>query len=257
MQASGHIGKLVLVPELGNAGDQAATAAARSRCARDGTYLVTGGISGFGFAAARWLAAHGAGSIALLGRRGGDTPGAGERVAELRALGADVRLYAADVADPASLSAALDDIRRNQPPLRGVIHAASAIADGLAADLDGAAIRDMLRPKLGGAIAARPPDPSRSDRAVRAVLLGDDPARRAGSGGLCRGQSRARSAGAAAAGRGPAGARGRLGADRGCRLSGGTPGDPRRAGAPARRQADAGGAGPGGAAGDARQRFAA
>ena len=82
-----------------------------SRCARDGTYLVTGGISGFGFAAARWLAAHGAGSIALLGRRGGDTPGAGERVAELRALGAEVRIYAGDVADPASLAAVLDEIR--------------------------------------------------------------------------------------------------------------------------------------------------
>jgi acyl carrier protein len=36
--------------------------------------------------------------------------------------------------------------------LRGVIHAASTIADGLAADLDGAAIRDILRPKLGGAV---------------------------------------------------------------------------------------------------------
>ena len=33
-----------------------------------------------------------------------------------------------------------------------MIHAASAISDGLAADLEGAAIRDMLRPKLGGAV---------------------------------------------------------------------------------------------------------
>ena len=118
----------------------------------DGTYLVTGGVSGFGFEAARWLAAHGAGAIALLGRRGVTTPGAGERLAELRALGADARIYAADVADQASLAAALDEIRRSQLPLRGVIHAASAIADGLAADLDDAAIRELLRPKLGGAI---------------------------------------------------------------------------------------------------------
>jgi acyl carrier protein len=50
------------------------------------------------------------------------------------------------------LAAALDEIRLNQPPLRGVVHAASAIADGLAADLEGAAIRELLRPKLGGAI---------------------------------------------------------------------------------------------------------
>ena len=150
MQTSGHIGKLVLVPGRNAAIrlKQPPETALRA----DGTYLVTGGVAGFGFAAARWLAAHGACSIALLGRRGGDTPGACDRVAELRALGADARIYAADVADPASLARALDDIRRNQPPLRGVIHAASAIADGLAADLDGAAIGDMLRPKLGGAI---------------------------------------------------------------------------------------------------------
>ena len=101
MQASGHIGKLVVVPGLVPGDNTAIRLRQPSQIALrgDGTYLVTGGISGFGFAAARWLAAHGAGSIALLGRRGGDTPGAAERVAELRALGADVRLYAADVAD--------------------------------------------------------------------------------------------------------------------------------------------------------------
>jgi NADPH:quinone reductase-like Zn-dependent oxidoreductase/acyl carrier protein len=151
MQASGHIGKLVLVPD-GNCGiglRQPPDLALR----RDGTYLVTGGVSGFGFAAARWLAAHGAGSIALIGRRGPETPGAAERLAELRALGAEASVYAADAADPASLSAALAEIRRTQPPLRGVVHAASAIADALASDLDPAAILDLLRPKLGGAVA--------------------------------------------------------------------------------------------------------
>jgi acyl transferase domain-containing protein/NADPH:quinone reductase-like Zn-dependent oxidoreductase/acyl carrier protein len=150
MQASGHIGKLVLVPN-GNAGvrlRQTPDIALR----RDGTYLVTGGISGFGFAAARWLATHGAGSIALLGRRGFDTPGAADRVAELTALCAQVRVYAGDVADPASLGTALDDIRATQPPLRGIVHAASAIADALAGELDTAAIADMLRAKLGGAV---------------------------------------------------------------------------------------------------------
>ncbi len=154
MQASGHIGKLVLVSGLAPGGNAAIRLKQPPQTAlrANGTYLVTGGVAGFGFAAARWIAAHGAGSIALLGRRGGDTPGACDRVAELSALGADVRIYAADVADPTSLAAALDDIRRNQPPLRGVIHAAAAITDGLAADLDGATIGASLRPKLGGAL---------------------------------------------------------------------------------------------------------
>ena len=151
MQASGHIGKLVLVPQA-NAGVRLRRAP-EMILRRDGTYLVTGGVSGFGFAAASWLAQHGAGSIALLGRRGAATPGAAERAAELTALGAEVRLYAGDVADPASLAAVLDEIRRVQPPLRGVVHAASAFGDALVSELDGSDIAGILKPKLGGAIA--------------------------------------------------------------------------------------------------------
>ena len=93
MQSSGHIGKLVLVPgaQEGVRLRQPPEFVAR----RDGTYLVTGGIDGFGFAAARWLVARGAGSIALLGRRGSDTPGCSERVAELEARGPASRCIAA------------------------------------------------------------------------------------------------------------------------------------------------------------------
>jgi acyl transferase domain-containing protein/NADPH:quinone reductase-like Zn-dependent oxidoreductase/acyl carrier protein/NADP-dependent 3-hydroxy acid dehydrogenase YdfG len=152
MQAAGHIGKLVLEP-AGNTGVRLRPGAGFA-LRRDGTYLVTGGIAGFGFAAAAWLARSGAGSLALVGRRGAATPGAGERVAELRALGAqDVRLYAADVADPAALGAVLAEIRATQPPLRGVIHAAATIIDGMAGELDEAAIAAVLRPKIGGAVA--------------------------------------------------------------------------------------------------------
>src|SRR4029077_6540360 len=74
-------------------------------------------------------------------------------VAELRDLAAEVRVYAADVADQASLSEVLDRIRALQPPLRGVVHAASVIADALVAELEGADLAAILRPKLGGAVA--------------------------------------------------------------------------------------------------------
>src|SRR5207237_576992 len=73
MQASGHIGKLVLVP-ADNAGVRLRDAATLAVNA-EGTYLVTGGLTGFGFEAARWLVQQGARSIALLGRRGLATPG--------------------------------------------------------------------------------------------------------------------------------------------------------------------------------------
>ncbi len=151
MQASGHIGKLVLVPDEKVAAIlcEPPDFAARG----DGTYLVTGGIDGFGYETARWLVAHGAGSIALLGRRGWETPGCAARVAELEAAGAEVRVYRGDVADRACLAAILDQIRAVQPPLRGVVHAASAIGDGLVGEIDLAGIEPILRPKLGGALA--------------------------------------------------------------------------------------------------------
>ena len=151
MQSSGHIGKLVLVPGA-NAGVRLRRPpefAAR----RDGTYLVTGGIEGFGFEAARWLAARGAGSIALVGRRGSETPGCAARIGELEAAGAEIRVYRGDVADRGSLAAILAEIRANQPPLRGVVHAASAIDDGLAGEIDLDRAARVLHPKLGGAIA--------------------------------------------------------------------------------------------------------
>src|SRR6516162_7746336 len=151
MQSSGHIGKLVLVPDanLGVSLRRLSEIVLR----RDGTYLITGGIAGFGYECARWLVAHGAGSIALLGRQGSTTPGCEARVKELEASGAEVRVYKGDVADRKALATILDMIRANQPPLRGVVHAASAIEDGFAVDIDLARVAPIMGPKLGGAIA--------------------------------------------------------------------------------------------------------
>jgi len=47
----------------------------------------------------------------------------------------------------------LDAIRAGQPPLRGIVHAASAVEDGLASELELSRIQTVLLPKLGGALA--------------------------------------------------------------------------------------------------------
>ncbi len=151
MQSSGHIGKLVLEPRA-NAGVRLREPPAIT-LRRDGTYLVTGGVEGFGFEAARWLVARGAGSIALIGRRGSATPDCDARIGELEAAGAEVRVYGGDVADRASLAGVLEAIRAVQPPLRGIVHAASTIDDGLASEVEIVRLQAVLRPKLGGALA--------------------------------------------------------------------------------------------------------
>ena len=67
------------------------------------------------------------------------------RIKELETAGAEVRVYRGDVADRASLAGVLEAIRAAQPPLRGIVHAASAIDDGLASEIDIAQLQAVLR----------------------------------------------------------------------------------------------------------------
>ena len=65
----------------------------------DRTYVLSGAVGGFGLKAALFLARHGARHLALLGRRGSATPGAEAALLQLRARGAEARIFACDVAD--------------------------------------------------------------------------------------------------------------------------------------------------------------
>ncbi|WP_275452052.1 acyltransferase domain-containing protein, partial [Protofrankia coriariae] len=88
-----------------------------------GTILITGGTSGLGALVARHLVTGGARRLLLVGRRGADTPGVGQLVADLTERGATVTVAAADTADRAALAAALADVPAEHP-LTAVIHAA-------------------------------------------------------------------------------------------------------------------------------------
>ena len=145
MQSAGHIGKVVLVP--GAVLPAVARAAAAFRARADRTYLVTGGMGGFGLETARWLAAQGAEHLALVSRRGPADPDAAAVLASLPGATA----FACDVADEAALAAVLDQVRAGMPPLGGVIHAAVAMDDALLPDLTRERFGRALRPKLAGA----------------------------------------------------------------------------------------------------------
>ncbi|NNH73587.1 type I polyketide synthase [Nocardia uniformis] len=117
----------------------------------DGTVLITGGTGGLGVVAARHLiTAHGVRRLVLASRRGADTPGVAETVAELTALGAHVDVVACDAADRAALDRLLATIPA-QHPLAGVVHAAGVLADGLLATMTDEQIATVLRPKVDAA----------------------------------------------------------------------------------------------------------
>ena len=114
----------------------------------EGTVLITGGTGGLGAHVARHLAARGIRHLLLVSRRGLDAPGAPELAVELRESGADVRVEACDVADRGQLEALLATVT---PKLRGVVHAAGVLADGLIGDLTDDDLATVLKSKVDAA----------------------------------------------------------------------------------------------------------
>lgn len=152
MQQSRQIGKVVVCMENAHVQvERRELPASPVHFRKDATYLVTGGLTGFGFESARWLAERGAGSLVLAGRRGGWTPGSSEAISALESLGARVKLVSCDVSDRASVRSMLDEIQRDLPPLAGVVHAAMVMDDALIGNLDARRMRKVVAPKLSGA----------------------------------------------------------------------------------------------------------
>ncbi|WP_268255355.1 type I polyketide synthase, partial [Streptomyces phaeofaciens] len=114
----------------------------------DGTVLITGGTGVVGSAVARHLVArHGVTDLVLAGRRGAEAPGAAGLAAELTAAGATVRVVACDVSDRGALGALLDGL----PGLRGVVHAAGVVDDGVVTALTPRRLDTVLRAKADAA----------------------------------------------------------------------------------------------------------
>ncbi|WP_328345676.1 type I polyketide synthase [Micromonospora sp. NBC_00421] len=111
------------------------------------TVLVTGGTGALGALVARHLVEdRGARRLLLTSRRGG----AENLVAELTALGADVRVAACDVADRGALAELLASIP-DEHPLAAVVHAAGVVEDSTVAAMTPESLARVLRPKVQAA----------------------------------------------------------------------------------------------------------
>jgi acyl transferase domain-containing protein/NADPH:quinone reductase-like Zn-dependent oxidoreductase/NADP-dependent 3-hydroxy acid dehydrogenase YdfG/acyl carrier protein len=153
MQASLHIGKIVITfPREFDSGESRPTNFAPVELRPDATYLVTGGLSGFGLSTARWLVSRGARHLALMSRTGAATPQARDALEQFADAGVTVTPIACDVADGAALKTAMSDLDGSMPPLRGVVHAAMVIEDALIRDMSIGQLHRVLAPKIAGAL---------------------------------------------------------------------------------------------------------
>nr|AIT55261.1 GulD [Pyxidicoccus fallax] len=115
----------------------------------EGTYLITGGLGSLGLATARRLVQRGARSVALVSRR---PPTAAQQaeLARLEEAGARVVAVQGDLADLAEATRVFETLAASAPPVRGVIHAAGVLEDGVLGSATKASFDRVLRPKVAG-----------------------------------------------------------------------------------------------------------
>lgn len=96
----------------------------------DGSYLITGGLRGLGLLVAEWMAERGAKNLALLGR---SAPNADARqsLERLEKKGVKVLALQGDVSHEEDVTRLIQEMETSLPPLKGVIHSAGMVDDGV------------------------------------------------------------------------------------------------------------------------------
>ena len=119
-----------------------------SRIRGDASYLITGGLGALGLHFARWLAEQGARHLVLLGRRPGGQA-AQEVINQLKASGVSVSVAHGDVSIKGDLQRVFEEIAA-MPPLKGIIHAAGLVDDGMLRNLNKERFVSVMAPKTSG-----------------------------------------------------------------------------------------------------------
>ncbi|NYT74386.1 type I polyketide synthase [Halomonas sp. QX-2] len=152
MQQARQIGKVVVTYEQPIAPPKnEVLGTAAMQLPADASYLVSGGLGGFGLRTAQWLVEKGARQLILLSRSGPTSEEAQAAIASFEQQGVTVLAAACDITDRTALADVLERAKGELAPLRGIVHAATVIDDGLIRNLDAERIQKVLAPKIDGA----------------------------------------------------------------------------------------------------------
>ncbi|NER48931.1 MAG: type I polyketide synthase, partial [Symploca sp. SIO1A3] len=141
MQQAKHIGKVVVsMPE--------ATGEPKS-IQPQASYLITGGLGALGLQVAQWLVTEGARNIVLTGRQAPKET-AQKIIKELETAGASVTVLLGDISLKEDVVKIFQQIEASLPPLKGVIHAAGVLDDGVLQKLSWQQFTKVMAPKVQG-----------------------------------------------------------------------------------------------------------
>jgi NADPH:quinone reductase-like Zn-dependent oxidoreductase/short-subunit dehydrogenase/acyl carrier protein len=149
MAQAKHVGKLI-ISMTDNEGLQIDRGPRPVAIDADASYLITGGLGGFGLAVADRLARRGARQLALVGR---NAPSASAQAAvqSLRQRGVEVMIFAADVTDREQARRVIAAVQAQMGPLKGIMHAAMVLDDAPIERLTEERMWKAMAPKIMGA----------------------------------------------------------------------------------------------------------
>jgi acyl transferase domain-containing protein len=140
MASGRHVGKIVITQ-----------AAAKTALVKpDASYLITGGLGALGLEVARWLSKKGARHLVLVGRRGPNEE-AKQTIRAIEDRGAHVHICQGDVGEEDVAGKILAEVKSSCPPLRGIIHAAGVLDDGVLLEQSWQRFEKVFAPKVRGA----------------------------------------------------------------------------------------------------------
>lgn len=117
----------------------------------DSTYLITGGLGGLGLLVAQWMVDKSAKHLVLVSRTGvHDT--AKQELQKLEQIGANVTIAQVDISQEQQVADLLTTIESSLPPLRGIIHAAGILADGMIQQLSWEQFYRVMGAKVEGTL---------------------------------------------------------------------------------------------------------
>uniref|UniRef100_A0A674EV05 Fatty acid synthase n=1 Tax=Salmo trutta TaxID=8032 RepID=A0A674EV05_SALTR len=154
-----HIGKVQLQvrsEEMGN-GIQAVgsplslPAICRTFCPASHSYIITGGLGGFGLELAHWLTERGARKLVLTSRSGIRNGYQAKRVREWQGMGVQVLVSTSDVSTQEGAEQLINEACR-LGPVGGVFHLAMVLKDGMLENLTPQLFLDVNKPKYNGTL---------------------------------------------------------------------------------------------------------
>lgn len=123
-------------------------------CSDTATYLITGGLGGLGLLVADWLVQRGAKHLVLVTRTGrrAQAKDTKERLARWQQQGVAVTIARADVSNLDELRSVIDNAEQSHPPIRGIIHAAGVLSDGVIRQQTWESFTAVMAAKVSGSL---------------------------------------------------------------------------------------------------------